>query len=131
MITGLLTPGVASPLHKPYLTWSNKDSIVFRLRLTKIKYCAAFAPANLLQKANSGSNWRLSSEQVGRTECSIVCHVPGPRGYSPGYFLPQHAIHSMFISGAGRQSTSASPVLIPAKEVRITWLKCCRLCEHE
>jgi hypothetical protein len=25
-----------------------------------------------------GSNLRLSSEQVGRTECSFVCHVPGP-----------------------------------------------------
>ena len=39
--------------------------------------CAAYAPANSLQKANSGSNWRLSSGQVGGTECSYVCHVPG------------------------------------------------------
>ena len=35
-------------------------------------YYAAYAPANLLQKANSGSNWRLSSERVGGTECSFV-----------------------------------------------------------
>ena len=47
------------------------------------------ALANSLQKANSGSNWRLSSEQVGGTECSFVCHVPGPRGNSLGYFLRQ------------------------------------------
>ena len=32
------------------------------------------------------SNWRLSSEQVGGTECSFVCHVPSPRGISPGYW---------------------------------------------
>ena len=37
MITGLLTPGVASPLQKLYLTRSNKESIVFRLRLTCIR----------------------------------------------------------------------------------------------
>jgi len=37
MVTGLLTPGVASPLQKQYLTRSNKDSIVFRLRLTCIR----------------------------------------------------------------------------------------------
>ena len=30
--------------------------------------CAAYAPAKLLQKVNSGSNWRLSSEQVGEAE---------------------------------------------------------------
>jgi len=41
----------------------------------------------LLQKANSGSNWRLSSEQAGGTECSFVYHVPGPRGISPGYLI--------------------------------------------
>ena len=45
------------------------------------------ALANSLQKANSGSNWRLSSEQVGGTECSFVCHVPGPRGNSLGYLF--------------------------------------------
>jgi len=47
--------------------------------------CAAFVLENLLQKANSGSNWRLSSGQVGGTECSFVYHVPGPRGISPGF----------------------------------------------
>ena len=47
-------------------------------RGTKKSTCAAFALANLLQKANSGSSWRLSSEQVGGTECSFVYHVPGP-----------------------------------------------------
>ena len=93
--------------------------------------CAAYAPANLLQKANSGSNWRLSSEQVGGTECSCVCHVLGTGGISPGYFLPQQGIVSMFLSGVGRQPISASPVLFLANEVWFTWLKCCRLCEHE
>jgi len=37
MVKGLLTPEVASPLQKQYLTRSNKDSIVFRLRLTCIR----------------------------------------------------------------------------------------------
>ena len=37
MVTGLRTPGIASPLQKPYLTRSNKDTIVFRLRLTCIR----------------------------------------------------------------------------------------------
>ena len=37
IITGLLTPGVASPLQKQYLTRSNKDSIVFRPRLKCIR----------------------------------------------------------------------------------------------
>ena len=36
MVTGLRTPGVASPLQKQYLARSNKDSIVFRLKLTYI-----------------------------------------------------------------------------------------------
>jgi len=36
------------------------------------KYMSSFALANLLQKANSGSSWRLSSEQFGGTECSVV-----------------------------------------------------------
>ena len=36
MNTGLRTPGIASPLQKRYLARSNKDSIVFRLRLTCI-----------------------------------------------------------------------------------------------
>ena len=33
------------------------------------------------------SKWRLSSERVGGTECSFVCHVPGTRGISPGFFF--------------------------------------------
>jgi len=37
MNTGLRRPGVASRLQKRYLTRSNKDSIVFRLRLTRIR----------------------------------------------------------------------------------------------
>ena len=37
MNTGLGTPGVASPLQKQYLTKSNKDPIVLRLRLTCIR----------------------------------------------------------------------------------------------
>ena len=32
----------------------------------------SYALANSLQKAYQGSNWRLSSEQVGGTECSFV-----------------------------------------------------------
>jgi len=35
MATGLLTPGVASPLQKPYLTRSNKDSLVYLGRDTR------------------------------------------------------------------------------------------------
>ena len=37
----------------------------------------------------------------------------------------------MIFTGVGRQPISASPVLFLANEVWITWLKCCRLCEHE
>jgi len=37
MNTGLRKPGVASPLQKRYLARSNKDSIVFRFRLTCIR----------------------------------------------------------------------------------------------
>ena len=44
-------------------------------------------------------------------------HVPGPRGISPGHFLPQQGIVSMFFSGAGRQPISASPVLFLANVV--------------
>ena len=59
------------------------SSLVNTLPITKnIKYSvvteahkdrtyAAYAPANLLQKANFGSNWSLSSERVGGTECSF------------------------------------------------------------
>jgi hypothetical protein len=36
MNTGLRTPGIASPLQKRYLARSNKDSIVFRLRLRSV-----------------------------------------------------------------------------------------------
>ena len=102
------------------ITKKNKRTVV--TEAPKKCTCAAFALANLLQKANSGSSWRLSSEQVGGTECSFVYHVPGPRGISPGYFLPQQGIVSMFFSGAGRQPISASSVLFLASEVWITWL---------
>jgi hypothetical protein len=37
MNTGLRTPGAASPLQKRYLARSNKDLVVFRLRLTCIR----------------------------------------------------------------------------------------------
>ena len=37
MNTGLRTPGIASTLQKRYLARSNKDSIVFRLRLACIR----------------------------------------------------------------------------------------------
>jgi len=36
IITGPLTPGVSSSLQQPYLTSSNKDSILLRLRFTPI-----------------------------------------------------------------------------------------------
>jgi len=112
------------------ITKKDKYSVVTEVH--KECTCAACALANSLQKANSGSNWRLSSEQVGGTECSFVCHIPGStRGISPGYFLPQQGIVSLFFSGVGRQPISASPVLFLANVVWITWLQCCRLCEHE
>jgi len=41
----------------------NKCAVVTEAR--KEFTCAAFALANFLQKANSGFNWRLSSEQAG------------------------------------------------------------------
>ena len=50
--------------------------------------CAAYVLANLLQKANSGSKWRLTPEQVGGTKYSFVCHVPYPRDISLGHFTP-------------------------------------------
>jgi len=75
------------------------------------KCASEFAPEGQLE-----SNWRLSSEQVGGTECSFVCHVPGPRGNSLGYFLPQQGIVSMFFSGVGRQPISALTVLFLANE---------------
>ena len=40
-----------------------------------------------------------------------MCHVPGPRGNSLGYFLPQQGIVSMFFSGVGRQPISAPAFL--------------------
>ena len=106
------------------ITKKNKYTVVAEAH----KECtyAAYTPANLLQKANSGSNWRLSSERVGGTEwteCSFVCHVPGTRGISPGYFFcPSRALFQCFLSGAGRQPISASPVLFLANGVWITWL---------
>ena len=50
----------------------------------------------------------LSSEQAGGTECSFVCHAPGPRSTRHlSSFLraifPQQGIVSMFFSGVGRQ----------------------------
>ena len=68
------------------ITKKNKRTVV--TEAPKKSTCAAFALENFLEKANSGSNWRLSSERVGGTECSFVCHVPGTRGISPGYFAP-------------------------------------------
>ena len=47
MITGLRTPGIASPLQKRYLTISNKDSIVLRLAAHP-----AFFPRKLCKKVN-------------------------------------------------------------------------------
>ena len=52
-----------------------------------------YAQASSLQKANSGSNWRLSSKQVGVSEYSFVCHVPGTRGISPGYAPAGHRLN--------------------------------------
>ena len=69
---------------------------------------------NSLQKANEGSNWRLSSEQVGGTECSFVCHVPGPRGNSLGYFCPSRASSQRFSQapGASRSQHRLSSFLL-------------------
>ena len=45
----------------------------------------------------------------------IAFHVPGTRGNSPGYFFaPLGHPGSMSLSGGGRQSLSASPVLLLA-----------------
>jgi len=51
--------------------------------------------------------------------------------FSPGYFLPQQGIVSMFFSGVRRLPISGSPVLFLASKVWITWLQCCRLCKRE
>ena len=45
------------------ITKKNKHTAHSSHRGTKKSICTAFALANLLQKANSGSSWRLSSEQ--------------------------------------------------------------------
>jgi len=71
---------------------SNIHECLFFLSPHKDCACAAYAPAKLLEKANSGFNWRFSSEQVGGTECSFVCHVPGPRGISPGYLNDREVV---------------------------------------
>ena len=44
------------------LTKKNKYTVVTEAH--EESTCAACAPANLLQKANSGPNWRFSSEQA-------------------------------------------------------------------
>ena len=121
--TEAITTSTTSALDPVSISPNNKEKQAQSShRGTKKSTCAAFAQANLLQKANPGSSWRLSSEQFGGTECSFVYHVPGPRGISPGYFLPQQGIVSILFSGAGRQPISAPPVLFLANEVWITWL---------
>jgi len=94
------------------ITKKNKSTVVTEAH----KECtyAAYAPANLLQKANSGSNWRLSSERVGGTEFSFMCHVPGTRGISPGYFCPSRASSQCFsqASGASRSQHRLSSFLL-------------------
>jgi len=65
-----------------------------------------------------------------RTECSFVCHVPGPRGDSLDYFCPAGRRLNFFLR-LRRQPISASPVLFHANEVWVTWLQCCGLYKHE
>ena len=57
------------------ITKKNKHTVV--TEAPKKSTCAAFALANLLQKANSGSSWHLSSEQFGGTEHVAVCTLRG------------------------------------------------------
>jgi len=40
-------------------------------------------------------------QRVGGTECSFVCHVPGPRGISPGYFCPSRESSQYFSQASG------------------------------
>jgi len=104
--------------HNRLLRWAGHDRQEKQAhsshRCTKKSTCAAFALANLLQKANSGSSWRLSSEQFGGTECSFVYHVPGPLGISPGYFCPSRASSQCFsqTSGASRSQHRLSSFLL-------------------
>jgi hypothetical protein len=92
---GLYYSQCASLVNTPPKTLKNKERQVqsshrgtctYRTHLSCI--CAnEFAP----EKANQGTNWRLPSGQVSKTECLFVCHVPGPRGNSLGYFCPRRA----------------------------------------
>jgi hypothetical protein len=103
----------SSLVHTLPITKKNKYTVVTEAQ--KECTCAAYALAKLLQKANSGSNWRLSSEQVGGTECSFVCHVPaGPRGISLGYFCPSRASSQCYsqVSGASRFQHRLSSFLL-------------------
>jgi len=83
--------GLGSSIVQSYL--ANTPPIAKKIKYTVVTEahkectCAAYAPANLLQKANSGSNWRLSSEQVGGTEWAVRWHL----GISP-YPAPHPAI---------------------------------------
>jgi len=103
---------VASLVNTLPITKKNKYTVVTEAH--KERTYAAYAPANLLQKANLGSNWRLSSERVGGTECSFVCHVPGTRGISPGYFCPSRASSQCFSQapGASRSQHRLSSFLL-------------------
>jgi len=65
------------------------------------KYLCCLCASKLAPEGNSGSNWRLSSEEVSGTECSFVCHVPGTRGISPGYFCPNRASSQCFSQASG------------------------------
>ena len=59
---------------------------------------AAYAPANLLQKANSGSNWRLSSERVGGTE-SRASSIPNKDAFMVhgcSYYFPLYWVSTLF-----------------------------------
>ena len=83
----------SSLVNTPPITNNKEKQVHSSHRGTKYTW-AAYALANLLQNANSGSNCRLSSEQVGGTECSFVCHVSGLRGISLGYFFAA-AVHRL------------------------------------
>ena len=90
-----------------------------RLRKTLIRYPAG---AKIAQRIASWT-WELELIQTQMAQKPMLrAEVPGPRGISPGYLLPQQGIASMVFSGVGRQPISASPVLFLASEVRITWL---------
>jgi len=59
MVTGLRTPGVASPLQKKYLAGSNIESIVFRLRLT---YYLSLVFGGGLSRMISRREWTANSD---------------------------------------------------------------------